>query len=506
MDLVDTGVNFLSKWIVKKDLNNVITKNMIVEETNLLHSSVINLNEDKNKLTFFQNGKNFITEGGYVFKVLGGKSDLTSAFQEFQEKPKRFFQWIGKPQEGLIPGTMYEESFVENSDQDIVLDRGINKLYLKEDNKVYLVRGSRRALSKNVKVFNPKQEIKENLTIPSGVTIEKIVHEEVYRGNTGLQGPRGLPGDAGPEGPMGLPGLPGKDGVVGPTGETGRGIKLLDQVDRNTVLVHMTDNAVYDIKLPAGNVGPSGKIGPTGPQGLQGIPGQAAQKGDPGPIGPQGEVGPQGPKGEPGPKGEKGEPGEVAQRGDTGPAGLPGERGEKGDRGQRGPHGPMGPPGPHGPTGPEGQVGPEGKAGPKGATGDSPKLRAKYPLVLDNDSNLFTIDKKFFEKLLSGGDINQQLMNKFINAASSGGGGVDILLDSSMFKKNTNGIDFSSSDFSLERRGKNLGVSLNNNVRMYAGTQSYIEGLSVTFNTGDFHINTDTAILYMRLDNAWVEV
>ena len=136
MDLVDTGVNFLSKWIVKKDLNNVITKNMIVEETNLLHSSVINLNENKNKLTFFQNGKNFITEGGYVFKVLGGKSDLTSAFQEFQEKPKRFFQWIGKPQEGLIPGTMYEESFVENSDQDIVLDRGINKLYLKEDNKV----------------------------------------------------------------------------------------------------------------------------------------------------------------------------------------------------------------------------------------------------------------------------------------------------------------------------------------------------------------------------------
>lgn len=489
----------MSKWILKKNLNSNLTKNSIVEETDLLHTSVIKLNK---KFNFFKEGKNFKSVDGTVYKFMGSYSDINDVLQEYKEKESpRYFRWKGHPIGNLIPGDLYEESQLTNVDHAHAVDPGLNVFYIECGDQVVSIRGSKAKLEPLLEIVVPK---KDNLE--KKVVTEKVINEERY---VGPPGPRGMPGEIGPLGPVGRDGLPGRDGEVGPVGVTGRGIKNIDQIDRENVLVHMSDGSVHGLVLPAGNIGPMGPVGLTGPEGPQGIPGEAAERGDPGPQGPVGPMGPKGDKGEQGEVGPQGLAGEVAQRGATG---EPGERGEKGDKGERGGRGPIGIPGPvgeAGPAGPDGSRGPRGTKGNRGEvgpTGDSPKLRAKYPLVLDNDSNLFTIDKKFFEKLLSGGDINQQLMNKFINAASSGGGGVDILLDSSMFKKNTNGIDFSSSDFSLERRGKNLGVSLNNNVRMYAGTQGYIEELSVTFNTGDFHINTDTAILYMRLDDAWVEV
>lgn len=479
----------MSKWIIKENINKSLKKNMILEECELIHTDVVSLEKHEGGFSFFSKGKNFKTESNRVVKLLGKAEDFRKYLQEVNEKaPVRYIRWMSEPMFNLIPGEIYEESQVQNADKYHSFDAGINKIFVKCENEVYCFRGSNRELHKNLQIIVPKKEEPKQQIIESGSVqvIEKIIEQKV------VEGPRGFPGEQGPPGPIGPVGPEGPRGYQGATGRDGT----------------------------PGEPGPMGPMGPTGPQGEQGIPGEAAQKGDTGPQGPPGERGEKGDQGPPGPKGEQGLPGEVAQKGETGPQGPPGEKGEKGERGQRGPHGYPGPAGPIGPTGEPGPAGPEGKKGPRGTkgdrgpTGDSPIVKAKYPLVFDDDKGLFTIDKKFFEKLLSSGQVNQQLMNKFVNAASSGGGGVGIQDGNSgtLLTRSVDDIIFQGSGVTLEKYGKNVrvnisgGGSIEYGARMFAGTEDYITNLGVQYVTGDFHLNTDTGIVYTRLENTWVQV
>ena len=85
-------------------------------------------------------------------------------------------------------------------------------------------------------------------------------------GETGPQGPQGVPGKDGAVGPQGPQGIPGKDGAVGPQG-------------------------------PQGLQGPQGPKGQDGAASTQGTPGQAGPQG---PRGDKGETGPQGVAGQDG--------------------------------------------------------------------------------------------------------------------------------------------------------------------------------------------------------------
>jgi hypothetical protein len=436
------------KWIIKKDINSDLRKNTVVEETNVLHSSVVNLNKDKK--FHFSNGKNFKLQSGQVVKILGSKNELLEYIQVYKEPTEvRYFRWKGNVHDDLIPGTLYEESTLRDYDKSIHLDAGLNAFFLKCENKVYKIQGSKFKLASVIEIVVPKKEVNN---LPSDILVEKIIHEEKYIGPMGPQGPRGLPGEDGPMGPIGPVGPQGpvgEEGVPGPTGKDG-----LD-----------------------GSPGPIGPIGPVGPTGPQGIPGEAAERGDPGPIGPTGPVGATGPKGEKGDQGPQGLPGEVAQKGEQGDRGEKGEPGEKGERGQRGPAGPIGPMGPLGPTGEIGPAGPKGPRGPKGSkgdTGDSPIIAAKYPLVFDEDKGLFTIDKKFFEKLLSNGQVNSQLMNKFVNAASSGGGAVGIQDGNSntLLTRSVDDLIFQGSGVTLAQEGKNVRVTISGSGEGAAGIGS----------------------------------
>jgi hypothetical protein len=206
------------KWIIKKDINSDLRKNTVVEETNVLHSSVVNLNKDKK--FHFSNGKNFKLQSGQVVKILGSKNELLEYIQVYKEPTEvRYFRWKGNVHDDLIPGTLYEESTLRDYDKSIHLDAGLNAFFLKCENKVYKIQGSKFKLASVIEIVVPKKEVNN---LPSDILVEKIIHEEKYIGPMGPQGPRGLPGEDGPMGPIGPVGPQGpvgEEGVPGPTGK-----------------------------------------------------------------------------------------------------------------------------------------------------------------------------------------------------------------------------------------------------------------------------------------------
>jgi hypothetical protein len=439
----------MSKWIIKENINDILKKNMILEETDLLHTQIITLDKTDGGFNFFSKGKNFKTENNIVVKLIGKGQTFREYLQEVNDDPsKRYVKWMGRPIFNLVPGEIYEESLHKNADKTYAADSGVNLIYIKCLNEVYAIRGSRKKLSQITTIIQETKQEQNPVQIQQEIveTKERIIEQKV------IQGPRGFPGDQGPPGIMGPVGPQGEQGPPGPTGKNG-----IDGKD--------------------GQIGPRGERGepgPTGPQGERGLPGEVAQRGD---TGPQGEPGPPGEKGDPGPAGPPGKPGPPGPAGENGVSGQRGERGEKGERGQRGPHGYPGPPGPIGPTGeigPAGPKGPRGSKGSKGDTGDSPIIAAKYPLVFDEDKGLFTIDKKFFEKLLSNGQVNSQLMNKFVNAASSGGGAVGIQDGNSntLLTRSVDDLIFQGSGVTLAQEGKNVRVTISGSGEGSAGIGS----------------------------------
>jgi len=499
----------MSKWIIKKNISASLRKNMILEETDLLHVEAVMLNEYSGGFNLFSKGKNFITESGRTIKLLGKGSDFAEYIEEYKDHSvETWYRWKGPPTMGLIPGKLYEQSQLKNNDYTYSTDGGINKIYFKDNDKIYLIIGSKRSFNEHMEIVfvDNTQNTKQEVHSKSDTAIHEIIREErliAEKGAIGPQGPRGFPGEQGPPGVAGQKGNTGDRGERGATGERGE----------------------------PGPPGKDGKIGATGPQGPIG------PKGDPGEAAARGATGPHGP---PGPPGEKGPRGPLGYNGPRGERGEVGPSGEKGDRGSTGPIGPVGPTGADGPVGkigpigPKGEIGPMGPRGPKGDTGESPIVKAKYPLVFDDDKGLFTIDKKFFEKLLSGGSVNQQLMNKFVNAASSGGGAVGIQDGNSgtLLTRSVDDLIFQGPGVTLEKYGKNVRVNISGGGaeagRLPDGTTFDTVVTSVNGHTGDVTIITyskdppnkpgagdlwfesDTGSFYAYLDDGdslqWVEI
>jgi hypothetical protein len=516
----------MAKWILKKTINDQLKKNAILEDSFGIHMEAYSLNEEK--FSFLSKGKTFKTENNKIVKLIGSSKNFEEYLQEYiDHQTKTKYRWIGKPVKDLIPGFLYEESQIKDHDVVLKLDLGINKIYLMAEDKTYLILGSKKVFNNYLQIVYEnkiplneeyKKESKKETTV-NETKITKVLKEVI---NYGITGPAGQMGPIGPMGPIGNTGIDGSDGV---------GIKHIDQIDQETVLIHLTNNEIYSFNLPkgpSGNNGIQGIKGERGPDGKQGIPGEKGDPGRDGINGIDGKPGPKGDNGEPGEKGEPGKDGDRGPKGERGDRGLKGEKGDRGPKGERGDIGPVGKPGPIGPRGPKGD---------RGDTGESPIIAAKYPLVFDDDKGLFTIDKKFFEKLLSGGSVNQQLMNKFVNAASSGGGAVGIQDGNSgtLLTRSVDDLIFQGPGVTLEKYGKNVRVNIsggnnsqltedevvtsldgytgdivlsNLNYRhMFVGTQNDIEETSPSaFATGDFHLNTDTGIVYSRLDGAWVQV
>ena len=479
----------MSKWIVKKTINDSIQKNQIIEESNLIHVEAINLSEYDGGFNFFSKGKNFKIESGAVVKLLGKRSDYDEYLHEYTETKLKTYRWKGPPVSNLFAGRIYKESPLSEFDRSEALDAGTNIIFLEDGSEVVALRGSKKKFNECMEIIIDETEkvssndlldiLVEEDKITKREYVTEIIKEEKL---VGPAGPRGFPGEQGPVGDQGPAGSRGDRGDAGPRGEPGK-----DGTDGK--------DGMDGVVGATGPMGERGDKGDQGERGEQGIPGTVAEKGERGSTGPMGPVGPRGPLGH-------SVPGEQGEQGPVGPRGSTGERGPKGSKG---------PKGKDGVDGTDGLRGPVGPAGPKGDDGESPIVKAKYPLVYNEDRKLFTIDKKFFEKLLSGGSVNEKMMNNFVTAAAvAGGGGLSSIKDGNnsdiAFVRNPEDLIFEGSGVSLNKvGGKSVRVSISGGGS--AGSNIYVsdDAPSGTFVTGDRWIESDTTKLFTRYEDLWVE-
>ena len=479
----------MSKWIVKKTIDDKLKKNQIIEETNLMHTTAIFLKEYIGGFSYFSKGKNFKTESGNVIKLMGKKDDFFEHLQECGDIKLKSYRWKGPPIANLFAGRIYKESLLKEYDRRESLDTGTNIIYLEDGDQVVAIRGSRKKFNENLEIISEENKnVSSNELIDILVKEDKIVKREYVteiikeQKLVGPAGPRGFLGEAGPIGETGVDGPRGDRGDAGPAGKNGNdGVDGKDGVDGNVGLVG-----------PIGPKGPTGNTGKQGTTGEKGIPGTAASKGDTGPTGPRGEHGARGPLGH----------SVLGVQGPIGPTGSIGDRGSTGSQG---------PTGAHGVRGIRGSIGSVGPQGEKGDDGESPIVKAKYPLVYNEDRKLFTIDKKFFEKLLSGGKVNEQMMNNFVTAAAvAGGGGLSSIKDGNnsdiAFVRNPEDLIFEGSGVSLNKvGGKSVRVTISGGGS--AGSSMFVsdDAPAGTFVTGDRWIESDTTKLFTRYEDAWVE-
>jgi hypothetical protein len=268
----------------------------------------------------------------------------------------------------LVSGKKYriveKQSFSE-SPKYFNVGIGIHQVHLlnEETNDVYLVKGNCSNIRDMFEDVKREQIVEEIIEESKQQIIKEIIIQQPLPGLEGYPGPmgeRGLPGLQGPPGPPGPPGPQGEHGFSGLMGLDG-------------------EKGEPGSKGDKGDKGDRGDKGDLGEKGEQGPPGEKGEKGD---KGEPGEAGPRGEQGLVGPQGLHGEPGPVGQAGAAGKDGKDGAKGPKGDRGPQGPQGKAGPVGPKGPKGDRGESGKEGPEGPKGNDGETPILKAEYPLKI----------------------------------------------------------------------------------------------------------------------------
>ena len=493
----------MSKWILKKTLNESLKKNLIVEDTNALHLRVVPLKDYDGGFTSFSSGKNYRISESEVVKIVGKKEDFLEYFQEYEEKPRKSYRWIGAPTGKLIPGQVYKESFLENYDVTVPVDTGMGTILLEVHDEVYLIRGTNKGFHKFLRIVHAKQpEIKE--TKEEKKEEPEVVDKRTQVVTEFIREFR-LTGATGQEGAPGKDGEKGEKGDVGERGEPGVGIKEIDQVDRENILIHLSNNEVHGVKLPSGLAGQQGKEGPVGKTGKVGAKGERGERGEPGEKGDVGE------KGDRGSRGVQGPVGPIGPEGKQGPRG---ERGQDGEPGVAGPQGAQGPAGKRGPRGPKGDRGRDGSPGAQGPAGNSPIVKAKYPLVFEEDRGLFTLDKKFFEKLLSGGKVNEQLINKFINSSYAGGGGVGVVRGESgnIVNRSASDLVFFGDGVTLARDGHRVKIQIKGSTggtsaSTNAGvpyTLTLLSGGALpslqTFSNGSFFYNPDNGKIGLDRD------
>ena len=183
-----------------------------------------------------------------------------------------------------------------------------------------------------------------------------------------------------------------------------------------------------------------------------------------GPQGPVGPMGPRGPEGAQGPSGKQGPQGIQGLQGIPGPEGPMGPIGPMGPEGKQGKPGEIGPEGKIGPRGPQGIKGDRGPEGLKGDPGESPIIKANYPLILE-DQELSFDSKRFKEdltKLVKSKLDAQTVAQNFqwLNAGSVGGGAVGIYDHGARVIKSVNDLNFKGSGVTVTRKGKQVDIEI----------------------------------------------
>jgi hypothetical protein len=305
--------------------------------------------------------------------------------------------------------------------------------------------------------FNIKKPVVE-VPVPQDVDLDPTV------GSPGPPGPRGPVGPQGPKGDDGWAGPQGERGPIGPQGPQGERGPKGEKGDKG-------ETGETGWPGDKGEQGVQGEPGPVGPQGPQG------ERGEPGPVGPQGEPGLDGKDGIQGPQGERGpqgEPGPVGPQGEPGLDGKDGLQGPQGERGLRGERGPQGEPGPVGPQGERGVPGPQGPQGELGI------VSANYPLILE-DQTLSFDGSKFKDELtkLVKTKLDAQTVAQnfgWLNTGSVGGGAVGIYKNRARIIKSVNDINFVGENITVTRKGKQVDVSVSN--ELTGDYVKYLNGLT----------------------------
>ena len=322
--------------------------------------------------------------------------------------------------------------------------------------------------------FNPtkkevEKEFDKQVIVPE-TSVQPEEPEKVITEITNvIEGTPGEPGSVGPRGRDGLPGLRGPKGERGEKGEPG-------------------EQGVQGEQGEKGDPGEQGVQGLPGENGKDGIDGKDGKDGIDGTDGIDGKDGIAGTDGKDGVDGVDGKDGERGEQGVAGPVGAKGEKGEKGDRGERGI------------DGGRGEVGPKGDPGEDGKT---PVVRAKFPLKLE-ENGLISFDHKSLDKLLQVGAGKQgpdyAAVNDWLAAA---GGAVGIQKDKAQLIKSVNDINFSGQQFTVQRKGKNVELSIDNVPRVYASENDPTGATGAQ--VGDFWFEETSGKLYVRYEGAWVE-
>jgi hypothetical protein len=278
-------------------------------------------------------------------------------------------------------------------------------------------------------------------------------------------------------------------------------------VEKTIIREYVPQPGNQGIQGEMGERGPRGERGPQGPQGERGL------KGIQGPVGPIGNTGPKGEDGKDGlqgPQGEQGKPGKPGKDGKPGVKGDKGERGERGFPGPKGDIGPMGPAGPQGPAGQQGKIGLRGEKGDKGDPGESPIIEAEYPLVLEDgvlsfeSSHVSSLLEKFKNENV------QKVIEKIttIPSVPGGGGAVDIALNGNKLIRSVNTINFVGDGVTIERKRKNVDITITGGAASGGFIQSDTEPAGATF--GYRWFNTTDGRLYTAVsngsENVWVQL
>ena len=483
----------MSKWLVKKTINERLKKNLVLEETNELFTEAYSLGEYSGGFSFFSSGKKFKLPDNSVVKLSGKKEDIYDHLIQYDDIiESKLYRWISPSNETFINGSVYKESSLSDdfADYDFSFDTGVDKLLLELDDKVIIVRGSAKSFSNNLELVQPEMpepELEETILEEEPVLVveevQPITEESppvTYLENLDpslLKGERGERGERGEKGERGEPGISGLNEEI-----KNSLMKTIEDFSSITEQIKGRDG----VDGERGEKGEKGDKGDLGPRGYRGEKGDKGEKGDRGELG---KFGKQGKKGSKGDKGDRGEQGIKGERGDRGERGIRGEKGDKGD---------VGLPGERGETGKRGE---RGKQGDKGDDGSSGLVDASYPLIYDQDKREILIDKKFFERLLSaGGEVNNQMIQQFINAASSGGGGIGVLKDGSIKSRSAQDINFKGDQFKITGRGNSgrwIQIELQNIVTSVNGSTG-----AVTIDAGGGGNSSDVAIFTLNSSSA----
>ena len=86
----------MSKWIIKKTINETLKKNLVLEETDSLFTEAISLGKYSGGFDFFSSGKKFKLSEDEVVKISGKREDYDQHLIPYDiQKNNKSYCWVG---------------------------------------------------------------------------------------------------------------------------------------------------------------------------------------------------------------------------------------------------------------------------------------------------------------------------------------------------------------------------------------------------------------------------